>query len=437
MKHRIPIEQVRLGMYVVAFEGSWFRHPFWRARFLLDDPADLAKIRDSGIDALVIDDALGAAPERAPEAVPPARAPAEAAPAARPVAAPVSRLLPDSDAERAADIVHRAKRVVGKLHADARRGRAVDPAEAEPVVAEIAESVARDAAAMVRAVGLKKKGDYSCLHSIAVCALMINLARQMRLDEATVRDLGMAGLFHDLGKAAIPTALLDKPGPLDERERRQVRRHPQLGHALLQQMPDLTPIALDVCLHHHERVDGTGYPFGLSGDALSRYARMAAVCDVYDAITSRRPYKEAWTPSDALAQMLTWDGQFDRDVLDDFIRSIGIFPVGTLVRLRSNRLGLVIGANNRTPTLPLVRAFYSAIDETFMPLETFSCSETLKGDGIVGLEASARWFGTRWPAIESFILDDRLPPAMLHAAEAEQISTAVFTPQVIGGVLRA
>ncbi len=438
MKHSIRIEQVRLGMHIVAFEGSWFRHPFWRARFLLKDAADLEAIRGCGLDTLIIDDALGLGPVDEPAAPASVVAEAVANPVAVPQAlAPIQRVSTPDEEQRAAEIVRHSKRAVTRMFGEARLGHAVRPSDVEPLVDDIAESVARDGAALIKVTRLKKKNEYTYLHSVAVCALMINLARQMGLGEGVVRELGMAGLLHDIGKMSVPDKVLDKPGALDDREMTLIRKHPQMGHDLLQKTAELSPIALDVCLHHHERLDGTGYPFGLSGEQLSLYARMGAVCDVYDAVTSRRPYKEPWSPAEALAKMLTWDGHFDRQVLHAFIRSIGIFPVGALVRLRSNRLGLVIGANNRAPTLPLVRAFYTAIDEEFMPLETFTCSDTLKGDGIVGLEAADRWFGTRWPIVQSFILDNRMPPATLGQLHGEEGpagggSMAVVTPRLIG-----
>ena len=119
------------------------------------------------------------------------------------------------------------------------------------------------------------------MHSVAVCALMVALAQQMGMDEAACRDAGMAGLLHDLGKAAIPLAILNKPGKLTDAEFAVVRTHAQLGWQMLQDGQGAPEAAMDVCLHRHERVEGAGYPNRLGADTLSVLARMGAVCDVY------------------------------------------------------------------------------------------------------------------------------------------------------------
>lgn len=400
MKRKIAIDQISAGMFVVGFEGFWFKHPFWRTKFLLS-PADVDEIRASGVKAIYIDDAMGASPPPLPVpsanlAKGPLPAAREAEAPRRPQAiaplAPVRRSMPIEmdEVQRATESIQRSKRVIMRMFGEARMGKAVALRDVEPLVDEIAASVMRDAAAMIKVTRLKRKNEYTYLHSVAVCALMINLGRQLGLSETLTRDLGTAGLMHDIGKMAVPGSVLDKPGSLSDDEFEIIRTHPQKGHDLLKKTEGISPIALDVCLHHHERVDGKGYPFGLTADQLSLHARMGAICDVYDAVTSRRPYKDPWTPSDALAKMLDWEGHFDPGVLDAFIRSIGIYPVGTLVRLRTNRLGIVIAGNNLEPTMPMVRAFFSTMEREFVPLESFICSATLKGDAAIGIETARR-----------------------------------------------
>src|SRR5256885_8926887 len=127
--------------------------------------------------------------------------------------------------------------------------------------------------------------------SVAVCALMIVLARQLDLPPHQVRQAGYAGLLHDIGKMAIATSILNKPGRLTDQEFDEMREHPARGLELLKAGGVDDPVVLDVCLHHHEKVDGTGYPHRLRGEDISLLAKMGAVCDVYDAITSDRPYK--------------------------------------------------------------------------------------------------------------------------------------------------
>lgn len=388
MLQRIRRDQVKLGMFIESFDCSWFGHPFWRHRFLLSDPADLETLRDSGVDAILIDDAkgLGVAPAPSPVAPAPSPTPRRSAPsrgAAREFA-------------RAVKIVERSKEQVKKMFAEARLGKAIEAAGLAPLVDEIAESVARNPSALLSVARLKARHEYTYMHSIAVCALMINLARRLKLDEALIRDIGMAGMLHDVGKMAVPDSVLNKAGKLTPREFATVKTHPERGHALLKKSGGVPDIALDVCLHHHERVDGSGYPHGLKGDEISLFARMAAVCDVYDAITSNRSYKDAWTPADALANMIEWRGHFDTAVLGAFIQSIGIYPIGTLVRLSSGRLAVVINENPDDLTRPLVRAFYSIEDKRHVPLQDVRPSNSAAGDRIVGQEDPGRWGFTDW-----------------------------------------
>ena len=163
-------------------------------------------------------------------------------------------------------------------------------------------------------------------------------------------------------------------------------------------------IALDVCLHHHEKYDGTGYPHGLAGENISRWARMGAVCDVYDAVTSNRPYKDGWAPTESLSRMEAWEGHFEPELLARFVRSIGIWPVGTLVRLRSNRLGIVVGENKADPTRPRVSAFYSIQARELIEPETMTVANSFKGDQIIQREDPSHWNLGDWDQLQAQLL---------------------------------
>lgn len=161
-----------------------------------------------------------------------------------------------------------------------------------------------------------------CCHMIRVSVLMMSLARQIGMPRSAWFDIGLAGLLHDAGKMQVPKVILYKPGPLDADEAAIIRHHPEDGAALLARSGGFSRQVLDVCRHHHERYDGSGYPDGLSGEQISRAARMAAICDVYDALISARAYKPAWAPSRALAEMHNWRHQFDGPLLDAFVLNL-------------------------------------------------------------------------------------------------------------------
>lgn len=421
MIKRIDSRDVLIGMYVTGFEGSWLDHPFWRKRFPVRTEEEAAAIRASGV-AVLIDVTRGvapAAPGPAPASgpVPPAEPPPEGPPPERGPPArlrrvPLLRLGSGPEVERAQETVRRSRKAVERMFADVRLGRAVDARQAGLLADEIAESVARDAGALLRVTRLKKKHEYTYMHSVAVGALMISLARALGLPPEEVRELGVAGLLHDIGKMGVPDTILDKPAGLDPDEYRIVRDHPRLGHRLLGRSAGLSPIVLDVCLHHHERVDGSGYPFGLAAGRLSLHARMAAVCDVYDAVTSERAYKGGWSPTDALSRMRDWDGHFDPAILDAFVRGIGIYPRGTLVRLADGLLAMVVDGNDVDPTLPLVRPFYDGIDRDFVaPRDVWSGRDRAR---IVGVEDGERWFGADWPSVLALVARGERPPAALN-----------------------
>ncbi|MCH2488238.1 MAG: HD-GYP domain-containing protein, partial [Erythrobacter sp.] len=202
--------------------------------------------------------------------------------------------------------------------------------------------------------------------------------------EADMREYGMAGLLHDIGKMGVDDTILNKPGTLSEDEFERVRRHPEFGHAMLLKTANVPDMALDVCLHHHERIDGKGYPHKLAGDDLSEAARLGAICDVYDALTSDRAYKSAWTPIETVAAMWRWDGQFDRDLLFAFMQAMGIFPPGVIVELRSARLAVVLD-NDKRNSRPRILAFHSLTNARPIEPEEIVIDDDFANEAIVGI----------------------------------------------------
>ncbi len=404
MQRQIRPEDVRMGMYIRGFGGSWFGHPFFRAKFVLETAADLERVQQSGVPFVMIDDELGVGVD---PAVPSLVAASRAAPPApikrRPLPTPARKSWDEtekarerSDRQRAKLLVTRSMKVLRTAFDDVRLGRAIRMDEVTSVVDEVVGTVERNARTLLEVLRLKQKDDYTYLHSVAVCTLMVNAARHLGKGAAETRDYGMAGLLHDLGKMGIPDTILNKEGRLTDDEFRTVQTHPEHGYQVLSQSPNIPDMALDVCRHHHERMDGTGYPFGLPADAISLVARLGAVCDVYDALTSERTYKEAWSPIDALAEMWAWEGHFDRALLFTFMQSIGVFPPDMLVQLRSNRLGLVL-ENNRRHSRPRVLAFYATRDRSFIAPEEVVIEDNLANDSIVGVVDPEDWGFGDWP----------------------------------------
>ncbi len=386
MLKQIPVDQLRLGMHLQAFCGAWLEHPFWRTRFVLKDPADLALIRASTIREVWIDIDKGLDVDAATDGDP-HYATAETVPATS-APPPVEKTRFDDELKRASRIVAKGREAVVSMFQEARMGKAVDAEAAAPLVEEIASSVLRNPGALVSLARLKTADDYTFLHSVAVCALMIALARQLGLDEKQTREAGMAGLLHDLGKALMPGEVLNKPGKLTDEEFAIIKTHPSEGHKLLAGK-DISEIIRDVCLHHHEKVDGSGYPDGLDGNSMSLFAKMGAVCDVYDAITSNRPYKAGWDPAESIKRMAEWKGHFDPLVFQAFVKSLGIYPVGSLVRLESGKLGVVVEQGEQSLLKPKLRIFFSTRAQAYFKPETIDLARS--AEKIAGREDAEKW----------------------------------------------
>ncbi|MCO2679689.1 HD-GYP domain-containing protein, partial [Pseudomonas aeruginosa] len=169
------------------------------------------------------------------------------------------------------------------------------------------------------------------------------------------------------------------------------RRHPQNGARMLLDCRQVSALVVDVCLHHHERIDGTGYPFGLAQEQISLLARMGAVCDVYDAITSDRPYNKGWNAAEAIRRMAEWNGHFDPQVFRAFVKAVGIYPVGALVRLESGRLGVVLEQHGRSLLTPRVKVFFSARSKVPIPQQVVDLGRAGQTDRIVGFEPAEAW----------------------------------------------
>ncbi len=395
MLKKISVDQLRLGMHLKEFCGSWMEHPFWRNAFVLTDPKDIAAILASSIKEVWIDTDKGSDVPTGEQAVSEAEseeqveAELQRAVEARREIAPVATAV---EMQRAALICKQSKQAVISMFEEARMGKAVDTGGARKLVEEISDSVARNPSALISLARLKTVDDYTYMHSVAVCAMMVGLAKQVGLDEEQTRLAGMAGLLHDLGKALMPMDVLNKPGKLTDAEFKIIKTHPVEGHKMLLTGKDVHPLVLDVCLHHHEKTDGSGYPKGLNDKQISLFAKMGAVCDVYDAITSNRPYKAGWDPAESLRKMAEWcNGHFDPQIFQGFVKSLGIYPIGSLVKLSSGRLGVVTSQSGKSLTTPLVKVFFSTKSNMRITPETIDLSKPGVTEKIVNREDPAKW----------------------------------------------
>ena len=395
MLKKVDSTQLKVGMYIHDLSCDWMTHPFIRNRFLLTSDDEIRKILHAGIHDVVIDSARGLDVEDAPTL-----ADAEAATereivdiaAKSPI---VTRVSLGEEMRRAVQIRHQASTLVRSVMQDARLGKAIELDQVEPVVQSITESILRNPGALVGLLRIKTKDDYTFLHSVSVCTLLVAFCRSRELDAGVTHQAGLGGLLHDTGKALVPDAILNKPGPLTDEEFAIVKRHPQDGYDILRKTPELGPIPLDITLHHHERRDGSGYPGKQASEQISELAQMAAIVDVYDAITADRCYHKGMSAAAALRKIYEWSKfHFNPQFAQEFMRCVGIYPVGTMVMLESGRLAVVIEPHESNLLAPKVNVFFNTKQNVYIKPETIDLSRGLGfggGDKIVGHESPAKW----------------------------------------------
>ncbi|HEU4852134.1 MAG TPA: HD-GYP domain-containing protein [Telluria sp.] len=396
MLKKVDVSQLRVGMYVHDISCDWMNHPFARNRFLICSEEEIRKIVQAGIHDVVIDSSLGLDVMHAPTLAE-ARAKTEEEIVQLASAPPplVQRVSLGEELKRASAIRTQAAGLVRTVMQDARLGRAVQVDQVGPMVENITESILRNPGALVGLLRIKNADDYTFLHSVAVCTLLVAFCRSRGMDSEVTYEAGLGGLLHDTGKALVPDKILNKPGRLTEEEFDIIRRHPRDGYDILRKSPGIGPIPLDITLHHHERCDGTGYPEKQDAGSISELAQMAAIVDVYDALTSDRCYHKGMPAADALRKIFEWSKfHFNPKLAQEFIRCVGIYPVGTLVLLESGRLGVVTEPHETRLLEPKINVFFHTGRQAYITPTAIDLSRPVGNGGadrIVSHESPEKW----------------------------------------------
>ena len=373
MFHKLPVDALRVGMYVVDTDISWLQHPYLYAKEGELRPETIAGIREQGYLEAFID-----LTRCQPGSLPPELSDLSISDAQRPAPeyTPPAPKVPLQEEMQAARSIYRSSLVLAKELMDNMRKGVLDVPAAEPVVAGILESLDRNTDALVGLCKLRQTDDYTYTHCVNVSVLSVMFARGLGLSGPSLHAIGMGGLFHDLGKSLIPLRILNAPRKLSDSEFSIMRRHPGLGHEQLEHLGTLPKEVLQVILEHHEKYNGKGYPGGLSGDAISFAGRVASIADVFDALSSRRVYKEPMPLSKCLSIMYSMRGQeFHPGMVEHFIRLLGVFPIGSVVELEGGVRAVVSGSNPAFPLRPKVIVVCDA-SGTLLRQQEFDLTET-------------------------------------------------------------
>ncbi|ODB89030.1 hypothetical protein A3193_09550 [Candidatus Thiodiazotropha endoloripes] len=381
MIKQVKIGELRIGMYVHKLEASWIDHPFLRNQFKIKQISDISKIRKSAIKVVYIDTDKGLDIEQQP-AVEQSAATVQAETVAdrKTISSDPQNSLQE-EIVKANQVRLEAGRVITDIMADARLGKQIETERVTPVVEDMLASIFRNQDAFLGLTRIRQMDQYTFEHSVSVSALMIAFAKKLQLDQSTIWELGVGGILHDVGKLQVPEKILNKPGRLTDQEFDVMRGHVGFGYKLIDEAESIPKRAQQVILQHHERLNGTGYPGRLSGEEISLYGKMAAIVDVYDAITSDRVYHKGKLPSLVLRQLVEWsdEGDFDAELVQRFIQCVGIYPVGSLVVLESQRLAVVVASPQKALLNPVLKVIYDLRKQRLIPPEVLDLTDPVAG----------------------------------------------------------
>lgn len=363
MLKKIPTKDLSLGMYVADVGRGWLNHPWKTKSKLISSSEDIRELLEFGITEVTVDTDKSksiAAPEQKK--------------ISQPLLLPrlVRRLWPNrprSEAGRTRSAMlnwncpgpprpnNKALDTSKALMAACRMNKKIELAAVQENVDDLVDSVSRNRDALMALMKLRRFDDYTYTHSLNVSVLAISAGKSLGLSNEELRVLGLGTMFHDLGKSRIPGNILNKPGKLTDEEFAVMRNHAALsGKIIVEQNLKIDDLVYMIARHHHERIDGSGYPDQLKGDKIPYLVTICGLSDVYDALSSDRVYHKGRSPHDALKFIYSLRGShFQAEWVDRFVQSVGIYPPGTVVLLNSDQVAVVMDINQAALHAPLVK----------------------------------------------------------------------------------
>lgn len=266
----------------------------------------------------------------------------------------------DVQHKRAKKLIAEAKDLAQKLLNQTFEGKIIEVDEVEAWADDVIESVFIDSDALQCVSALRKKDSYLLEHSVNVACLLVSFGKYLGLDKQTLKQLAIGGIIHDVGKIKVDDKILHKPAKLTPEEFEHMKLHQVFAGEIILHVKGLSDVSRDVCLMHHEKLDGNGYPRSLKGDEIPIHGRMSCIVDIYDALTADRCYKKGMSSAEAFKILLSLTPfHLDADLVYKFINCVGMYPVGSIVELSDGRVGIVWSSNDSQALKPEVKCFYS------------------------------------------------------------------------------
>lgn len=379
MIKRVVLEDVEVGMYVEKLDRPWIETPFLFHKQKIKDTKMIDKFKKHKIRYVYIDTQKGTDSKRGLSEKEINKELDQEIKEIKPEPSedPTVILVPfEEEIVKAAEIKTQAKTMIKDLMNDIRVGKNIDSEPVNLMSEQMVDSVIRNVDALSSLSRLKEFDDYTFMHSVNVGVLSITLGRFSGFDRKQLVDIGTGALLHDIGKMRVPQEILHKPDRLTKEEFMKMKDHATFSKEILDNMEAISEEAINIAYQHHERHDGSGYPQNLQGDEISLQGQIGSVVDVYDAITSDRVYHKGVTPYEALRKIFEWsEYHFNRKIVEGFVRCLGIYPVGTLIRLNNDRLAVVKKITHNNILAPEVVVVYDAGSDMKVKPKTIDLAE--------------------------------------------------------------
>lgn len=345
MRYKVNVGDLQNGMYVTELDRPWVGTPFMFQGFLIETDEELEQLKSLCIFVIVDETqskvAVGSVGKPADDSGTPSKT--DSVPK-----------LPIQSVGRPPKTRASVQENIGQMLTNAKSGEPIDIKESQKIVARLVQQ-STNHNLMMQMSNLRNRQDRNAGHALNTAILAIAFGKHLGHSEERLNYLGLGAILHDIGKARIPNEILNKTGKLTDEEMTLVKRHPNDGYEMLMAADKVPDEVLNMVRHHHERVDGSGYPTGIKGNDVPLSVGIISLADAYETLTTDNPYQPALTPVQAQQRLRTTGTEsFGKDLLQDFMRFMGLYPIGSVVKLSSGDIAVVFSADPKTRMRPLI-----------------------------------------------------------------------------------